>query len=231
MCYHMNMIKHSIRYFNKKEVRAVWDNEQSMWWYSAVDFINILVKPNSPRRYWNNVKVRNPELSPFCGQLKLYADDGKKYVSDVINESGVRLLLTIIPSKYKKQVLNCIKFLKDRGFGKDISTGKGQFAYETSEEKLNITYINTKYFITLSRYIPTKDELNEIKNNSKYEIVSKQGRSKNGEIRKKIRFFKEGSIFKNNKEKYGQIIDSGKQNPSLEYGYAYKIPYFGGENI
>jgi hypothetical protein len=35
---------------------------------------------------WNNVKVRNPELSPFCGQLKLYADDGKKYLSDVINE-------------------------------------------------------------------------------------------------------------------------------------------------
>ena len=113
MCYHINMIKHSIRYFNKKEVRAVWDNEQSMWWYSAVDFINILIEPNSPRRYWNNVKVRNPELSPFCGQLKLYADDGKKYVSDVINESGVRLLLTIIPSKYKKQVLDWITGMLD----------------------------------------------------------------------------------------------------------------------
>ena len=107
------MIKYPIRCFNNKEVRAVWDNEQSMWWYSAVDFINVLVEPNSPRRYWNNVKVRNPELSPFCGQLKLYADDGKKYVSDVINESGVRLLLTIIPSKYKKQILDWIAGLLD----------------------------------------------------------------------------------------------------------------------
>ena len=107
------MIKHSIRYFNGKEVRAVWDNEQSMWWYSAVDFINILVEPNSPRRYWNNVKVRNPELSSFCGQLKLYANDGKKYNSDVINESGVRLLLTIIPSKYKKKILEWINGLLD----------------------------------------------------------------------------------------------------------------------
>ena len=98
------MIKHSIRYFNNKEVRAVWDNDKSMWWYSAVDFIDILVEPNSARRYWNNVKVRNPELSPFCGQLKLVAGDGKKYLSDVINEKGVRLLLTIIPSKYKKQI-------------------------------------------------------------------------------------------------------------------------------
>ena len=107
------MIKHSIRYFNNKPVRAVWDNENSMWWYSAVDFIAILVEPNSPRRYWNNVKVRNPELSPFCGQLKLYADDGKKYLSDVINEEGVRLVLTIIPSKYKKAIQDWIKGLLD----------------------------------------------------------------------------------------------------------------------
>ena len=107
------MIKHSIRYFNNKPIRAVWDNDNSLWWYSAVDFINILVEPNSPRRYWNNVKVRNLELSPFCGQLKLYADDGKKYLSDVINEEGVRLLLTIIPSKYKKAIQDWIKGLLD----------------------------------------------------------------------------------------------------------------------
>ena len=107
------MIKHSIRYFNNKKVRAIWDNDNSLWWYSAVDFISILVEPNSPRRYWNNVKARNPELSPFCGRLKLYASDGKKYLSDVINEEGVRLLLTIIPSKYKKTIQDWINGLLD----------------------------------------------------------------------------------------------------------------------
>ncbi len=107
------MIKHSIRYFNNKPVRAVWDNDNSLWWYSAVDFISILADPNSPRRYWNNVKVRNHELLPFCGQLKLYANDGKKYLSDVINEEGIRLLLTIIPSKYKKEIQDWIKGLLD----------------------------------------------------------------------------------------------------------------------
>lgn len=107
------MIKHSIRYFNGKEVRAIWDNDNSSWWYSAVDFINVLVEPNSPRRYWNNVKARNPELSPFCGQLKLYSNDGKKYLSDVINETGVKLLLTIVPSKYKKQIQGWITGLLD----------------------------------------------------------------------------------------------------------------------
>ena len=107
------MIKYSIRYFNNKEVRAVWDYDHSFWWYSATDFINILVEPNSPRRYWYNVKNRNPELSPFCGQLKLYASDGKKYKSDVINENGVRLLSSIIPSKYKKQIQDWINGMLD----------------------------------------------------------------------------------------------------------------------
>lgn len=107
------MIKHSIRYFNNKQIRAVWDNEKSIWWYSAVDFIAVLTNPNSPRRYWNNVKVRNPELSSFCGQLKLYAEDNKKYLSDVINENGVRLLLTIIPSKYKKEIQDWMSGMLD----------------------------------------------------------------------------------------------------------------------
>lgn len=107
------MIKHSVRYFNNKPVRAVWDNVNFSWWYSAVDLITVLVEPNSSRRYWNNVKVRNPELSLFCGQLKLFAGDGKKYLSDVINEEGVRLLLTIIPSKYKKAIQDWIKGLLD----------------------------------------------------------------------------------------------------------------------
>lgn len=107
------MIKHAVRYFNNKQIRAVWDNEKSMWWYSAVDFIMVLTNPNSPRRYWNNTKVRNPELSPFCGQLKLYAEDNKKYISDVINENGVRLLLTIIPSKYKKEIQDWMNGMLD----------------------------------------------------------------------------------------------------------------------
>jgi len=38
--YHINMIKHSIRYFNNKEIRAVWDNEKSMWWNSALFMLN-----------------------------------------------------------------------------------------------------------------------------------------------------------------------------------------------
>ena len=81
--------------------------------YGSSHYSNIFLLNEVQQGYWNNVKSRNPELSPFCGQLKLYASDGKKYVSDVINEEGVRLLLTIIPSKYKKQIQDWVTGLLD----------------------------------------------------------------------------------------------------------------------
>ena len=31
------MSKKSIRFFNDREVRAVWDEEHSKWWFSATD--------------------------------------------------------------------------------------------------------------------------------------------------------------------------------------------------
>lgn len=107
------MIKYSTRSFNDKQIRAIWDERKAIWQYSAVDFIAVLINPHSPRRYWNNVKVRNPQLLEFCSQAKLYASDNKKYLTDVIDENGVRLLLTIIPSKYKKEIQDWLKGMLD----------------------------------------------------------------------------------------------------------------------
>ena len=48
-----------------------------------------------------------------CRRLKIYANDGKKYLSDVIDEDGFRVLLTLVPSKYKNEVSDWIKGLLD----------------------------------------------------------------------------------------------------------------------
>jgi cell filamentation protein len=93
------MIKHSIRYFLNKPVRAIWDSELSKWWYSATDVVFVLTDSKNPRIYWNAIKRRNPELNTFCRQLKLYADDSKKYLTDVIDETGIRKLGRILRSK------------------------------------------------------------------------------------------------------------------------------------
>ena len=93
------MIKHSIRYFLNKPIRAIWDSELSKWWYSATDVVFVLTDSRNPRIYWNAIKRRNPELNTFCRQLKLYADDNKKYLTDVIDETGTKKLGRILRSK------------------------------------------------------------------------------------------------------------------------------------
>ena len=93
------MIKYSVRSFINKNIRAIWDDDNSKWWYSAVDVLFALTNSTNPRIYWNAIKRRHPELNTFCRQLKLYADDGKKYLSDVLDESGVKKLGLILPSK------------------------------------------------------------------------------------------------------------------------------------
>lgn len=92
------MTKHSIRYFLNKKVRAIWDEENSKWWYSAVDIVFVITDSSNPRIYWNALKRRHPEMNAFCRQLKIYADDNKQYLSDVIDENGIRKLRFIIRS-------------------------------------------------------------------------------------------------------------------------------------
>ena len=36
------MSKISIRFFDDKEVRAVWDDEKAKWWFSVLDIIGVL---------------------------------------------------------------------------------------------------------------------------------------------------------------------------------------------
>lgn len=137
---------------------------------------------------------------------------------------GLFFLIDFKEKEYENILTSSIRFLKDRGFGRDISTGKGHFDYEI-DNNYRLPDINGDYFITLSRFIPSNEDLNKINEFSGYEIDSKRGKSPFGEIRKQIRFFKEGSSFPYYKKFYGKIVESGKNSPSIEYGYAFPMKY------
>ena len=103
------MIKTSIRFFNNVPVRSIWDEETYRWWLCAVDVVEALSLSVAPRKYWNTLKSRNKQLSSVCRQLKLTAKDGKKYLTDVIDEDGLNLLIGIIPNKKTDVFLKWIK--------------------------------------------------------------------------------------------------------------------------
>jgi cell filamentation protein len=87
------MSKISIRFYDDKEVRAVWDEENSKWWFSVVDIVAILSESSDARNYWyvlkNRLKKANSEVLTNCKGLKLTAPDGKLRLTDVLDDKGI----------------------------------------------------------------------------------------------------------------------------------------------
>ena len=77
-------IKISIRFFDDKEVRAVWDDENSKWWFSVLDIVAVLTGHedyNKVRNYWkylkSKLKKEGNELGSVTTQMKLKSPDEK----------------------------------------------------------------------------------------------------------------------------------------------------------
>ena len=99
-------MKISIRFFNDKEVRAAWNEENNKWYFSVLDIIGAIRKEDNYekcRNYWKYLKAKlkreNSELVSATTQLKLTAADGKKYKTDALDPDGVIKLAAEFPSK------------------------------------------------------------------------------------------------------------------------------------
>ncbi len=55
------MNKISIRFFDDREVRAIWDEGNSKWWYSVLDIVGVLNAQDDyakNRNYWKYLKSK-----------------------------------------------------------------------------------------------------------------------------------------------------------------------------
>jgi cell filamentation protein len=102
--------KISIRFFDDREVRAIWDDEKSKWRYSVVDVISAITQSPRPRVYRGTLKGRlkkqQNELYTKCVQLKLISSDGKKYATDCFSQDDIIEVVKIIPSKKSMEFLD-----------------------------------------------------------------------------------------------------------------------------
>ena len=99
------MAKISIRFYNDREVRAVWDDENNKWWFSVLDIIAAINAQDDytrTRNYWKYLKTKlrrqGNEVVSVTNQLKLLAPDGKRRLTDVLDYRGVMLLAQNIPN-------------------------------------------------------------------------------------------------------------------------------------
>ena len=57
----MSSTKISIRFFEDREVQALWDEQQAKWWFSVLDVIAVLTDQsdyNKTRNYWKYLKAK-----------------------------------------------------------------------------------------------------------------------------------------------------------------------------
>jgi cell filamentation protein len=106
-------MKLSIRFFDDREVRAVWDDEHSKWWFSVLDIIGVLNEEldyTKVRNYWKYLKAKlkkeNNQLVSATTQLKLVAADGKKYKTDMLDSDGVIELSKNFPNNKATKFLD-----------------------------------------------------------------------------------------------------------------------------
>ena len=99
------MSKQSIRFYHDHEVRAIWDEEHSKWWFSVLDVLGAINRQEDyqkTRNYWKYLKTKlkaeNSEVVSATNQLRLTAPDGKKHLTDVLDADGVGLLAKNVPN-------------------------------------------------------------------------------------------------------------------------------------
>ena len=98
-------MKTSIRFYDDREVRAIWDDSASKWWFSVLDIVAAINRESDyakTRNYWKYLKAKlkkeDGQLVSATTQLKLRAPDGKLRMTDCLDSDGVVALAKAIPN-------------------------------------------------------------------------------------------------------------------------------------
>ncbi len=121
----MSNTKISIRFFDDREVRAVWDEENAKWQFSVLDIVAVLNNQSDyskTRNYWKYLKAKlkkeNSQVVSATTQLKLLAPDGKKRLTDMLDYNGIIALGKEFPSKKANRFIEWFSFSDESIDGK-----------------------------------------------------------------------------------------------------------------
>jgi cell filamentation protein len=129
--------KISIRFFDDRKVRAIWDEENSKWWFSVLDIVAVLTDQDDytkTRNYWKYLKAKlkkeGNELGSVTTQLKLKSPDGKMRLSNVLDYDGIIALGKQFPSKKANRFIEWFAYSDESIDGK--SKTKAYALFESS---------------------------------------------------------------------------------------------------
>lgn len=130
----MSKAKISIRFFNDREVRAFWDDENSKWWFSVLDIVSVLTDQDDytkNRNYWKYLKAKlkkeKSQVVSATTQLKILAPDGKKRLADMLDYKGIIDLGKEFPGKKANRFIEWFTFSDESIDGKSKTKAYAMF--------------------------------------------------------------------------------------------------------
>lgn len=92
----------SIKLFEEKKVRSIWNEQEEKWYFSVIDVIEVLTDSTVPKRYWSDLKKKlskeGSQVYDKIVHLKMTAEDGKKRITDTADTETMLRLIQSIPS-------------------------------------------------------------------------------------------------------------------------------------
>ena len=106
------MSKKSIRFFNDREVRAIWDDANNKWWFSATDIVRAINDEDDYkkcRNYWKYLKGKMArdgiQLVSVTNHFKFQAPDDKQRYADALDADCVKTLTENYPNNRARKFL------------------------------------------------------------------------------------------------------------------------------
>lgn len=94
--------KETLKLFEDRKVRTVWDDEKEKWYFSIVDVVSILTDSTDPKQYIKRMKSRDESLKSnwgtICTLVPLVSEDGKKHKEMAATVEGIFRIIQSIPS-------------------------------------------------------------------------------------------------------------------------------------
>ena len=133
--------KFSIRFYQDHEMRAVWDEANSKWWFSAIDIVSAINNESDYAKasnYWRwlkrKLKADGVQLVSVTHEFKFEAPDGKRRAADALDNACVDMLAKNYPNNRANLFLDWFTYSDNTIDGK--SRNKAYSLFETGLLKI-----------------------------------------------------------------------------------------------
>ena len=130
--------KETLKLFEERKVRTVWDDEKEQWYFSIVDVVSVLTDSVDATAYWRKLKQRlkeeGNETVTNCHGLKMKATDGKMRLTDVADTEQLLRIIQSIPSPkaepFKQWMAHVASERLDQMQDPELSIGQAMMDYK-----------------------------------------------------------------------------------------------------